>query len=191
MGNTPTKLTVKDISLDDKKIPRNLILKYGDSYYVMKAGLEWKANKLWGGAGYSLVLKCILRDFGEKMFIFKATLRVLANGATFVNYGEAHSKNANSMLQDQLFHLAATRAECRVLRMATACGYASYDEVKTMNGNGGAGTTQTPTIEGGDRPITPAQEATIKALSGEINKNMNKQDAANTIRNLATKKNEK
>ena len=193
MTNTPQpkKVVVRDVALDDKKIPRNLILKYGDQYYVMKAGLEWKANQLFGGAGFSLSLEPIIQDFKNKQFVFKATLTVLANGATFVNFGEANSQNANSMLQYQLFHLAATRAECRVLRMATACGYASYDEVKTINGNGKED-QRSLEIEGGDKPATEAQLATIKALNpNEKKKPANKREAVQMIKTLAQQKGKK
>lgn len=125
----PKKLSVKDASLSDDRIPRSLILMYGETPYIMKAGLEWKANQLFGGAGYSLELDPIQQDWEKKIFVFKATLTVLKNGVKYVNFGEADASNANSQMQKQLFHLAATRAECRVLRMATACGYASYEEV--------------------------------------------------------------
>lgn len=131
----PKRLQVKDASeLSDEKIPRNLILMYGDQPYVMKAGLEWKATKVFGLGGYTLVLNPYHVDYKEKQFVFEARLTVVKTGAAYVNYGEANPQNANSQMQKQLFHLAATRAECRVLRMATACGYASYDEVATQPG---------------------------------------------------------
>jgi len=183
---TGREIDVRDVAIDDKRIPPNLILKYGDDYYVMKAGLEWKANAMFGGAGYSINLKPELMNHEEKHYIFKATLVVLENGSIFTNYGEAHPGNANSMLQNNLLHLAATRAECRVLRMATACGYASYDEVKTVNGD-----QPTPLIEDGDKPATKAQLATLEALDRDCvyadATNLTKQEAAEAIKSLSTK----
>ena len=122
-------------------------------------------------------------------------MKVLGNGAVYTNYGEAHPQNANSMLQHQLFHLAATRAECRVLRMATACGYVSYDEVKTMPSSNEAKTIQAPAIEGGDKPATEVQLKTIEALGGQLDRGKKggfiaytKQEAAETIKELALKR---
>jgi hypothetical protein len=129
------KLKVEDANISDERIPRNLILMYGDTPYIQKAGLEWKANSLFGGAGYSIKTEIIENDRQGKYVLVKATLTVLKNGATYENFGEAHAGNVNSRMLSQLLHLAVTRAECRVLRMATACGYASYEEVATMPGN--------------------------------------------------------
>lgn len=131
IDKTPTKLRVTDASLSDEKIPRNLIIMYGDSPYITKPGLEWKANKLFGPAGYSIKTEIMENERGKYVLV-KATLTVLANGAVFENFGEASLENVNSMMIKQMLHLAVTRAECRVLRMATACGYASYDEVLTQ-----------------------------------------------------------
>ena len=198
------KLIVKDAALDDERIPRNLLMKYGDDYYVLKAGLEWKANQLVGGAGYSLILEPVtLYKVVEQgieppdRHTFKATLTVIANGAKFVNFGEASKENSNSNMHNNLFHLAATRAECRVLRMATACGYASYEEVRTFDGNGQKSTRIQ--IEGGDKPATKTQLATIKALDPgffKVNKKthlyidpegLTKQKASDFIRQLSKK----
>lgn len=183
----PKKVKViKNIS--DDKIPRELILQYGDSYYVLKAGLEWKANRLFGGAGYSIDLEPIEIDREANVYVFKAVLVVLENGATFVNYGEAHLGNSNSMMKNNLLHLAATRAECRVLRMATACGYASYDEVKTIEDNGKT------EMKDATKPATENQIATLKTLNKKleekdlqkltIKKDMTKAKAASLIREM-------
>lgn len=126
------KLKIEDANLSDERIPRNLILMYGDTPYIQKAGLEWKANQLFGGAGYSVLTEPITMDYEKQIFVFKGTVIVAANNQRFENYGEATIKNTNSMMQKNLLHMAVTRAECRALRMATACGYASYEEVMTM-----------------------------------------------------------
>ncbi len=161
----PTKLKVKDAHLDDSKIPRNLILMYGETPYIQKAGLEWKANRLFGGAGYSIKTEFVERDFKNKYYLVKAILTVLDNGAVFENYGEAYPDNANSMMQKNLLHLAITRAECRVLRMATACGYASYDEVKTMPNGEVKEVAAIAESPDDNEPATDAQKATVDALA--------------------------
>jgi len=191
------KTQVKDANLSDDRIPRNLILMYGDTPYIQKAGLEWKANNLFGGAGYSIKTEIIERSRDDKYYLVKATLTVLANNAVFENYGEACLENTNSQMQKNLLHLAVTRAECRVIRMATACGYASYDEVMTLpNGN----STKKLEVPNGDLPATEEQMATIKALhpasspsssvslDGEKIKNLTKQEASELISELSTKK---
>lgn len=121
------KLTVVDANVLDKKIPRNLIIKFGDNFYILKAGLEWKAMQLFGGGGYSLETEIIERK--ENYALVKAMF-VSKDGAKYSNYGEASFKNVtNPRMQPYLLHLAITRAECRVLRMATACGYVSKEEM--------------------------------------------------------------
>lgn len=165
-------LKVEDASISDDRIPRNLILMYGDTPYIQKAGLEWKANQLFGGAGYSMKLDIIEND-RTKYVLIKATLTILKNNVVFENYGEAHPGNVNSRMLGQLLHLAVTRAECRVLRMATATGYASYDEVMTMQSNEAK-------LPGEDtpaeivRPATDAQKENIRNLIDY--KNMNADD---------------
>lgn len=157
----PRRLAVTDANLSDDRIPRNLILMYGDVPYIQKAGLEWKATKLFGK--YSLELEPVTIDFEKHVFVFKATMRVRKE--VFVNYGQADTSNANSMMQKQLFHLAATRAECRVLRMATACGYASYDEVITQKTiTAGKEVKELAPQADDEQPIKDEQKATIRAM---------------------------
>lgn len=158
---TPRRLQVKDANLSDEKIPRNLILMYGGTPYIQKGGLEWKANQLFGGAGYSITVELVERNREQGYYLAKAILTVLANGAVYENYGEASKDNVNSMMQKNLLHLAITRAECRVLRMATACGYASYDEVMTLPQE------KVTQIEDADAPATNSQVATLKALGAK------------------------
>jgi hypothetical protein len=183
----PKKIAVTDLALSDEKIPRNLILMYDTTPFILKAGLEWKANKLFGGAGYSLHIELISYDFEKKYYLAKATLIVLGNGAIFENYGEATPENSNSMMQKNLLHLAITRAECRVLRMATACGYASYDEVMTLPKNGHPEKIE---VKNGNYPATAEQLKTIFSIAPDtkINPEMTKQEASEIINYLSKKK---
>lgn len=184
-GKTPTKLVVSKSpdQLDDKKIPPTLLMKYGDTFYVLKAGLEWKASKLYGLGGYSLILERLESEPAEELF--KATMTVIETGATFVNYGEASTANVNNMMQKQMLHLAATRAECRVLRMATACGYAAYDEVKTIKEEK---STETNGMKDGHLPATENQLITLKNLGGNDEVELTRQQAADAISKLSNKK---
>lgn len=182
----PTKIKVvplKKGELDDKKIPRQLIIKYGETHYILKAGLEWKATSLFGVGGYSLVLKMLNEPRVDKRILFKATMTILATGAKFVNYGEANTKNVNSRMISQMLHLAATRAECRVLRMATACGYASFDELRTINGNGQGKEEKRVVLKDGGRPVSATQLATIKSMGG-TKKVKTKQEARDYLEEL-------
>lgn len=174
MSNDP-KLVVQDASALDNKVPRNLILMYDQTPYIMKAGLEWKAQRMY--KKYSLALEPITTDFEKRQFVFKATFS--SGDVVFVNYGEAHAENANSMMQKQLFHLAATRAECRVLRMATACGYASYDEVRTVNGDHAIAAEQKNEDDG--KPATQQQIAALKRYKVPVTPDMTRGQARQII----------
>ena len=121
------KLSVVDTSQLDKKIPRNLIVKFGENYHILKAGLEWKAMQLFGGGGYSLETEIV--EKAENYVLAKAIF-TSKDGAKYSNFGEASFKNVtNPKMHGYLLHLAVTRAECRALRMATACGYVSREEM--------------------------------------------------------------
>ncbi len=130
---TTKKITVVDTNALDKKVPRNLIVKFGEGYYILKAGLEWKAMQLYGGGGYSLETEIVERK--EGYVLAKATF-TSKDGTKYSNFGEASFKNViNPKMQPYLLHLAVTRAECRTLRMATACGYVSKEEMVGGNFN--------------------------------------------------------
>lgn len=139
------KMTVQDAHLLDKKIPRNLIMKMGDNYHILKAGLEWKAMQLYGGGGYSLETDIV--EHKEGYVLAKAVFTTPA-GIKYSNYGEATFKNViNPKMQPHLLHLAVTRAECRVLRMATACGYVSREEMVGTNFNESLNLPEPQTVE--------------------------------------------
>ena len=172
-----------DLHESDKKIPQDLIISYKGQKHILKAGLEWKANDLFGGAGYSLTVEPLLMNHEQGHYIIMARLTVIANGAVYENIGEAKIANVNPLMKSQLLHLAVTRAECRVLRMATACGYASYDEVRTADQND----KPVHDIENGDAPASIAQKKTIKAMGGIVKTGITRQEAVDLISKLATK----
>lgn len=175
------KLTVVDAHQLDDKVPRKLIMKFGDTFYILKAGLEWKASKLYGGGNFSIDIELVERK--PDCCLAKATFST-RDGIKFVNFGEASKINVtNSKMHSQLLHLAITRAECRVLRMATASGYMSYEEMQYTNGETQNKTL--PELENGDKPADESQLKTIKALGGDMSVQYTRQSAAEAIKELA------
>jgi len=123
-----TKIVVEDANALDKKVPRNLIIKFGENYFILKAGLEWKAMQLYGGGGYSLETEIVEKK--DDYVLAKAVFTTKDGAVKYSNFGEASFKNVtNPKMHGYLLHLAVTRAECRTLRMATACGYVSREEM--------------------------------------------------------------
>ena len=142
----------------DKKIPRDLLMKYQGKWYILKAGLEWKANLLFKGGTWGVTTEIIERkpDYVLAKAVFKTK-----DGIEFSNYGEASKANVtNPQMHRYMLHLAVTRAECRVLRMATACGYTSVEEMDLTN-------KQIPTSEHDDEPASTMQLEMIKKLGGD------------------------
>jgi hypothetical protein len=155
-GETQVKPFV-DANTLDKKIPQALLMQYQGKWYILKAGLEWKANYLFGGGKYGVTTEII--EKGVDYVLAKATFRVL-NGVEFTNYGEASKVNVtNPQMHKYMLHLAITRAECRVLRMATACGYASVEEMDLGGKN-----EVLPPAETDGEPVTPQQKKVLKNL---------------------------
>lgn len=181
--DSPKKVNVVDANVLDKKVPRSLLIKYGENYYILKAGLEWKAMTLYGGGNYSLETEIVEKTQGY--VLAKATFTTRdshGNPVIFNNFGEASKKNVPAHMHKYMLHMALTRAECRVLRMATACGYASYEEMSAVNGK--TEDKEVPQLEDGDKPATRQQLATIKAMKGDIERSYTKQEASDEIKSL-------
>lgn len=166
----------------DKKIPKNLLMMYQKNWYILKAGLEWKANYLFGGGTYGVITEIVEKS--PDYVLAKATLKT-RDGIEFSNYGEASKANVtNPLMHKYLLHLAVTRAECRVLRMATACGYTSVDEMNlTENGK-----KTIPVSENEAKPATQGQLDLIKKFKGEIKEDITFGEAARMIAELVEKK---
>ena len=156
--NMKSKIDVKDAHEMDKKIPQDLIILYQGKPYITKAGLEYKAASLFGVGSYGITTEIIDRQ--PDYVLAKATLKI-KDGVEFTNFGEASKLNVpNPLMQKHLLHLAVTRAENRVIRMATACGYVSVDEMDfTENGE-----KVLPVSEKDGSSPTPAQLQTLKSL---------------------------
>jgi|GEM_PF-4168536 len=153
-----------DLAELDARIPKNLMMTYQGKPYILKSGLEWKAVQVFGIGGYSIDMEIVERD--DNRIVVKATFST-QEGATFVNFGECNKQNTPPIMAKYALHLAVTRAECRVLRMATACGYVAYEEMETTNGD-----KEIPASPTDNQPPTGAQLKTLKSLkfSGEAPK---------------------
>ena len=148
-----------DANVLDKKIPQDLLMKYQNKWYILKAGLEWKANYLFGGNNYGVTTEIVERS--PDYVLAKATLKT-KDGIEFSNFGEASKANVtNLQMHKYMLHLAVTRAECRVLRMATACGYTSIEE---MDQGGEVEEKQIPTSPDDQKEPTAQQIATINGI---------------------------
>ena len=180
------KLIVKDANDLDKKIPRDLIIMYQGKHYITKAGLEWKANLLFGGGQYGVTIEIVERTNPKDAIgycLAKATLTT-RGGIEFSNFGEAHDGNvSNPAMKKYMLHLAITRAECRVLRMATACGYTSIDEMDLPDQE-----KVIPSVPEDAHAPTPAQVKTIKQMNYEGAVPETQGEAKKLIAELATKK---
>lgn len=167
-----------DASDLDKKIPRELLMQYQNKWYILKAGLEWKANYLLGGGNYGVTTDIIEKS--PDYVLAKATLKT-RTGIEFTNYGEASKLNVtNIQMHKYLLHLAVTRAECRVLRMATACGYTSIDEMDI-----GGTAQEIPVSETDTEPATEGQRKVLETLKGNIKEGITQGEAKAEIARLA------
>lgn len=123
---TDTKF--QDLAELDAKIPPNFMMNYQGKPYILKSGLEYKASQVFGVGKYGIDMEIVERT--DDRITVKATLTTPA-GMKFVNFGECNKLNTPPAMAKYALHLAVTRAECRVLRSATACGYVAYEEVST------------------------------------------------------------
>lgn len=145
-------LAVLDAHKLDQRIPPGFIVMMKDEKsgretpFVTKGGLLWKAEQMFGRGGYAVkavpvgdeeYLRLRAREAvpeGQPCQIFRGEVWVAGFPEPFVDYGIAWKQNVlNSRLHNQLLHLAATRATNRALRMATACGLASYEEMASVD----------------------------------------------------------
>lgn len=175
--STTTTDKFQDLATLDSKIPPNFMMNYQGKPYILKAGLEWKAAQVFGVGDYSLETEVIERSKEDMRIVVKATLTT-PSGAKYSNYGEVNNKNINSMMAPHALHLAVTRAECRVLRMATACGYVSAEEMTEYGGE--------KDIAGVELPPTPEQAQTLLDRGLEVPKTQ--EEARKMILESFTKK---
>lgn len=125
----PKKMAVIDPNELDQRIPKNLMILMDNKPFVLKAGLEWKANNLFGLGKWSLKTEIVEYDRKENYALVKAT--VIFGDQIYENFGEASKENvANPRMHKYMLHMAVTRAEARALRVATACGFTAVEELE-------------------------------------------------------------
>jgi hypothetical protein len=156
-----TKPTEKftDLAELDARIPPNMMMKYQGKDYILKAGLEYKASQVFGPGKYSIHMEIV--DRTDDRIVVKATM-IIVDGGTFENFGECNKLNTPPNMAKYALHLATTRAECRVLRMATACGYVAFEEMETTNGD-----KEIVADENDGKPATAQQLAVLKGLGAK------------------------
>ena len=175
-----TQVVVKDANELDKKIPRDLLMQYQGKWFVLKAGLEYKAMVLYGGGNFGVTTEIIER---KPDYVLAKAVFTSRDGIVYSNYGEAsHANVSNPQMHKYLLHLAVTRAECRVLRMATACAYASIEEMDLEN-NG-----TLPDRPDDLEPATDAQVSAIGSMGATVAKGITRREARQVIVELGRKK---
>ena len=171
----------QDLAELDARIPPNMMMKYQGKDYVLKAGLEFKASQVFGIGKYGIDMEIVEKSVDK--IIIKAILTT-PSGMKFVNFGECNKLNTPPTMAKYALHLAATRAECRVLRSATACGYVAWEEMETSDQ-----IKEIPVGEHDSELATEAQRKTLMGLgAGELKDNLTQAEAKAQIAELSVKK---
>jgi len=111
-------------------VPSEFAIELGDSYHIKKEGYYYLADKLDIEYGAEPIATSVECD-GEK-----AVYRGWAERGEkrYENVGTAHKDGEDMQGSDyNLDELAATRAACRVLSMATGTGIASMEEMTHLD----------------------------------------------------------
>jgi hypothetical protein len=117
-------------------LPEQFVMKMGpkgqEKPYVLKAGLLFLAKKL---GVREIKVKPVHWSFQKAkddplagVAVAEATV-ILSDGTVFSDFGVASTENTNKMIHTNLDHMASTRASNRALRLATACGMCSVEEL--------------------------------------------------------------
>jgi hypothetical protein len=114
-------------------IPQQFVMEMQGKPYVMKAGLLFMAKKM-GVKG--IQVEAVHYSFQKAsddplsgVAVCKATV-TLQDGSVYSDIGIASKENTNSKIAaGNLDHMASTRASNRALRLATACGMCSIEEL--------------------------------------------------------------
>ena len=101
---------------------------------------------------------------------------------TIKQHSSIRKRVNNTMMHKYLLHLALTRAECRVLRMATASAYVSAEEMEWYaEGKNGEEQKQIPAGEHDADLATTAQKDLIIKLGGAVNDKLTQKMAKEEI----------
>lgn len=117
-------------------MPSNFIMMFGERPFVLKTGLLWKMQQVYGSKHFSIKAEPIKGTWeGEPATaVYRGTVEITNDKgeavATFIDIGVARPANVNNTrLHSQLDQLAATRATNRAMRLALAMGYCSVEEL--------------------------------------------------------------
>lgn len=169
----------KDLAELDARIPPNFMMKYQGKDYILKAGLEYKATQVFGVGKYGIEMDIVERD--DNRIVVKATLTTPL-GMKFVNFGECNKLNTPPTMSKYALHLAATRAECRVLRSATACGYVAYEEMDTPE------VKEITSMADDNEVATDIQIEALKTMGGTPKEGITRREVRLAIDELGRKK---
>jgi hypothetical protein len=117
-------------------LPEQFVMKMGpkgqEKPYILKAGLLFLAKK---NGVKEIKVKPVHWSFQQGkddplagVAVAEATV-VLGDGTVYSDFGVASKDNTNKMIHANLDHMASTRASNRALRLATACGMCSVEEL--------------------------------------------------------------
>jgi len=100
--------------------------------YVTKAGLLYKMEKIYGIGNFAIEVRHHAYSFENDNQLAHVTAQVLVWSGDKSRFFKAESvttkDNCNPKLHSNLDQLAETRAVCRALRWATACGLTAIEE---------------------------------------------------------------
>jgi len=139
----------------------------GDQPYITGAGLQWKMLKQYGPGKfavqtlvpsldeYNLLRRMMGLPEEEPLVVMRGEVWVIGFDRPFVDYGTASKNNLKGFVKfsDYPLEMACRRASNRAMRLATATGMCSVDEIQ----EGGEVTGQSPgndTTEDNYPPLT-------------------------------------
>lgn len=123
--------------------------------YVLYGGLLAEAHER-GLKGIDVQLVQIPGPDNEYTAIVKATV-IMAEGETFVDYGDASPRNTNSRIATALIRMASTRGKGRALRDAVNIGTTMLEELPEPEGPGAAANGKARAREA----VTGAEKETV------------------------------
>jgi len=135
-------ITVKDTTISNSEkrlevsrllgIPSDLVVMMGDRPYIEKAGLLLIAHRRKKNYIEYIQTEPIKNSYetNNEYALFKARIKIEGIKEPYISYGSASKKSVKmSTLHGHLDHIAETRAINRCLRLITANGYYTPEEM--------------------------------------------------------------
>ena len=144
--------------------------------YITGAGLQYKMLDLYGqgkfsiqslmpsAEEYALLRRMLNLPDTEPLCVLRGEVWVDGFERPFVDYGTTSPKNLRGFVKfsDYPLEMAARRATNRAMRLATACGTASVDEI---NQDAPQAPAEPPSVERGEADATQEQIHALQLLS--------------------------